>query len=181
MSGIDADVLHALYALRDPSAVKTFIWITELGGTVLIGGIAFALGLYFLLRKQFYSLTGLVVSIAGTAAVVFLLKEIIARARPDVFYQAYLEDGFSFPSGHAAMSLALYGFLAYLAWKNLPRKQGAGVVVLAMVLIGLIGLSRLYLGLHFLSDVLGGYAIAALFLGLGIWVSERLSRHSIWS
>ena len=79
------------------------------------------------------------------------------------------------------MSLALYGFLAYLAWKNLPRKQGAGVVVLAMVLIGLIGLSRLYLGLHYASDVLGGYAIAALFLGLGIWTSERLSRYSIWS
>ena len=181
MSGIDASVLHALYALRDPSAVQTFIWITELGSTVLIGGIALTAGLWLLLREHISYFAGLCVSVLGTAGFVFALKELIERARPDVMYQAYLESGYSFPSGHAAMSLALYGFLAYLAWKNLPRKQSIVIIVLAIALTGLIGLSRLYLGLHFLSDVLGGYAIAALFLGLGIWVSERLSRHSIWS
>lgn len=179
MSGVDASVLHALYALRDPSAVQTFVWITELGSTVVIGGIALSAGLWLLLREHISYFAGLCVSILGTAGFVFALKELIERARPDVMYQAYLESGYSFPSGHAALSFALYGFLVYLAWKNLPRKQSIAIVALAIVLAGLIGLSRLYLGLHFLSDVLGGYAIAALFLGLGIWASERLNRNRI--
>ena len=181
IAALDTRILEALYAVRDLNLSYVFIGISELGGTFVVGGIVLALGVYFLLHKQFSTLTGLIVSIIGTATVAFSLKEILVRARPDVFYQAYAEDGFSFPSGHAAMSLALYGFLAYLAWKYLPKRSRGVVVFTTMLLVALIGLSRLYLGLHFLSDVVGGYAIAALFLALGIWVSERLNRNPLWS
>ena len=98
-----------------------------------------------------------------------------------MFYQAYIENGFSFPSGHAALSLALYGFLTYLAWKNFPQRYRIILVAIAALLVGLIGLSRLYLGLHFVSDVLVGYAIGTILLAGGIFVSERLSRRSVWS
>ena len=80
MNEIDVNVLHALYALRDPALVQIFIWITELGSTVVIGGIALSLGLYLLLHARLSYLAGLIISIAGTAAAVFILKEIVARA-----------------------------------------------------------------------------------------------------
>jgi len=181
MSEIDVDVLHALYALRDPAALQVFVWITELGSTLVIGGIALCVGLCLLSRARLAYFAGLCVSVMGTVAVVFLLKEIVARARPDVLYQVYAEDSFAFPSGHAALSLALYGFLSYLAWKTLPRNRAVIASCAAALLIGLIGFSRLYLGLHYASDVAGGYAIGGAFLALGILLAERLKRHPILS
>ncbi|OGG80411.1 hypothetical protein A3A39_02540 [Candidatus Kaiserbacteria bacterium RIFCSPLOWO2_01_FULL_54_13] len=181
MSGIDTYVLEALYTLRDPSIVQFFIGITELGSTLAIGGVALALGLYLLFREQLSYFAGLCVSVMGTTVTVFILKEFIERARPDTLYQAYLETSFAFPSGHAALSLALYGFIAYLAWKNLSQTRSVVVPLLAALLVGLVGFSRLYLGLHVVSDVLAGYAVGVIFLALGIWISERLKRHPFWS
>lgn len=181
MIGVDTYILETLFALRDPGLVQLFIGITEFGSTLTIGGIALSLGLWLLLRARLAYFAGLCVSVVGTIAVVFPLKELVARTRPEVFFRAFSEDTFSFPSGHAAFSLALYGFLAYLAWKHLPRGRAIVVSVGLAILIILIGFSRLYLGLHFVSDVVAGYAIGGIFLALGIWVSERLTRRPILS
>lgn len=180
MSGFDSYILDALFALRDPSFVQIFMAVTQFGSTLVVGSIALAVGLYLLARARLAYFAGLCVSVVGTIIVVFPLKEFVARARPDVLYQAFSEDTFSFPSGHAAFSIALYGFLAYLAWKQLPRQRAIVVSVGLAILVILIGFSRLYLGLHFVSDVLGGYLIGGAFVALGIWVSERLMRRPKW-
>lgn len=181
MSGIDTAVLQALYSIRDAGAVQIFIGITEFGSTLVIGGIALSIGLWLLLRALLAHFAGLCVSVVGTIVVVFPLKEFAARTRPDVFFRAFSEDTFSFPSGHAAFSLALYGFLMYLAWKHLPHERAIVVSVGLAILVILIGFSRLYLGLHFFSDVVAGYAIGGIFLALGIWVAESLTRRPILS
>lgn len=181
MSGFDSYILNALFVLRSDGLVQIFTAITQFGSTSVIGGIALAAGLYLLARKRIAYFAGLCMSVVGTIIVVFPLKELVARARPDVLYQAFSEDTFAFPSGHAAFSMALYGFLAYLAWKQFPRQYAIAFIVCAAVLIGFIGFSRLYLGLHFVSDVAAGYVTGAVFLTLGIWVSERLSRSRILS
>ena len=181
MNGIDVYVLQTLYALRDPAFVQGFIAITQLGSTFVIGGLSLLAGCTLIVRQRISHFIGLCICVMGTIAVVFPLKELIARARPDILYQVYAEDTFSFPSGHAAFSIALYGFITYLAWKYLPEKRRGFVLILATLVIGLVGFSRLYLGLHFASDVLAGYAIGGAFLAMGIVVSERLSRLSIWS
>lgn len=173
IENMDAAVLETLYAMRDLFSTLVFIAITELGSTTVIGGIALVLGLVCLIKKHFSIFIGLCVSIFGTAASVFSLKEIVERARPDTLYQAYLETGFSFPSGHASLSLALYGFIAYLVWKYAPERRNVALVA-AMVLVGLIGFSRMYLGVHYATDVIAGYAIGATFLFAGIRVSEKL-------
>lgn len=172
---MDALILQVLYEMREIPFTYVFIAITEIGSTVAIGGIALALGLALIARKHFSSFIGLSVSVLGTAATVFSLKEIVERARPDMVYQAYLETGFSFPSGHASLSLALYGFIAFLVWKHASHQRTLAVAVV-IVLVGLIGFSRLYLGVHYASDVLAGYAVGAAFLFAGIRISERLSR-----
>jgi len=172
---LDVQVLNALFALRDQSAVQILIWITELGSTITIGGLAVCAALLFAIRGRLTYLAGIIVSIAGSIVAVFLLKEIVHRARPPIDFQAYPETDFSFPSGHATMSLALYGFLAYVAWHTIPSKTLRIAAVLGLgVLIAAISFSRLYLGVHYLSDVAGGLIIGSFFVSLAIFTSERL-------
>ena len=86
-------------------------------------------------------------------------------------------SGWSFPSGHAMGSFVTYGFLAYLLTRvprvDVPRRTAVAVLA---VLVLLIGFSRIYLGAHYLSDVIGGYAAAAVWLTFCILVTDRTQR-----
>lgn len=175
----DASVLKALYAMRDPMTAQVFIWVTELGSTTMILGLTIVVGLLFILLRRFPRFLGFAVAVGGTAATVFLLKEIIHRARPDEAFQAYLETGFSLPSGHTALSLAFYGFLAWILWHSIPQKnlRVLSLVFLSALIIA-IGFSRLYLGVHWMSDVAASAAIAVFFLWTGITIEKKLER--VW-
>ncbi len=99
--------------------------------------------------------------------------------RPPESFFAYLETGYSFPSAHAAMSFACYGFIVYLVWRSATSQSFRTIAVLGLsVLIGAIGFSRLYLGVHYLSDVVGGYALGAACVWLAIWTTRILGRRS---
>lgn len=92
-----------------------------------------------------------------------LMKLVFQRERPETSYvEEMLIHSYSFPSGHSAGSMVVYGLLAYLAFHTLPGPWGGIVAVLLGLLILSIGLSRIYLGAHFASDVLGGWALGAL-------------------
>src|SRR3989344_4850972 len=131
-------------------------------------GVALCTGLYLALRHKVVYALALAVSVLGAGTVVLLIKEFFRRTRPEKMYQAYAETGFSFPSGHATLAAAFYGFLIYLAWGMLPPGflRSATVSALAL-LIALIAFSRLYLGVHYLTDVLGGLLLGAAFAYLG--------------
>lgn len=174
MNAFDEHILYALFSLRDPIFTKIFLFVTHFGDSIVIASGALLLGAFFLMRKQIALFAGLSITILGTASVVFSLKEIVARARPELMYQAYAETGFSLPSGHASLSLALYGFLTYFVWKEYPQQRVFFTTLLGTLIV-LIGFSRLYLGVHFLSDVLVAYMIAGLFLALGAFATERFS------
>ncbi|RJQ33805.1 phosphatase PAP2 family protein [Candidatus Parcubacteria bacterium] len=172
---LDQYILEGLYAMRNPEAVQVLIWITELGSTTFIGGLTISAGLVFLFRGKVAYFTGLAISVAGSAAAVYFLKELFHRARPDTIFQAYLETGFSFPSGHAAMSLALYGFLVWLVWRHIPQTGWRFAALFsAALLIGVIGFSRMYLGVHHASDVLGGFLIAGMFAWLATIATRKM-------
>src|SRR5262249_19621450 len=90
-----------------------------------------------------------------------------------------VEKSFSFPSGHAAIAIALYGFLSYVLTRNvISWKLRTNVVFAALIVAFTVGLSRMYLGLHFLSDVLGGYVIGLLWLMVGATLAEILRSRS---
>ncbi len=180
ISSFDANTVQAFMGVRTPGTTQLFITISELGSTVFIGGLSVFLALYFLLRSRLSWLAGLVVAMGGTAVVVFLLKELIARTRPPAALEAYTETGFSFPSGHASMSLAFYGFLAYLAYKTFPESRyRVAAITIAGGLIWLIGFSRVYLGVHYPSDVAAGFIVAAVFLWFAILVTKKLGKSPI--
>ena len=93
-----------------------------------------------------------------------LLKRILQRPRPTE-YRIIEETGYSFPSGHSMISMALYGYLIYLIYKYVKNKYIKWIsIVLLSILICSIGISRIYLGVHYTSDVLGGFLISISYL-----------------
>lgn len=98
-----------------------------------------------------------------------LIKHLVHRARPDTLYANDMRiKSYSFPSGHAFGSMFFYGLLAYLAWQHLPQPWNYITAAALLVLIFIIGVSRVYVGAHFPSDVLAGWLFGAICLALVI-------------
>lgn len=169
----DTRVANLLFAFRDVELIKIFTWITLLGKWQIVISSAIVLSaILWLWRKRLY-LIPFWVTIAGSELFNFLGKLTFQRTRPDVAF--YAEDTLSFPSGHATIPVAFYGFLAYILFRQLKEwKYKINALFFGIVIILAIGLSRLYLGVHFLSDVWGGYLLGALWLLIGITISEWL-------
>jgi undecaprenyl-diphosphatase len=156
---------------REPITGWAFV-VTALGSTGVLIGVALAAALGLALRGRWRSGVYLIVGYAVTDLTVAVVKLIVERPRPD----ANLTEagGFSFPSGHSAMSVAVYGCLAFAlarTCRGFPRVAcalaGAGLVVL-------IGLSRIYLGVHYPSDVLAGWITGAAIVTATWLIGARL-------
>lgn len=175
LTGLDMPLLQYLFAHRDIATILSFIGITELGSTVFVCGLGLCIALLLVLRRKIPYAIALAVSVLGAGAAALFLKEVVHRARPEAAYQAYIETGFSFPSGHATLAAALYGFLIYLVLRMMPAGNRRSVaIVLLGLLIGLIAFSRLYLGVHYLSDVIAGLLIGGIFAWIGSVVTKKL-------
>jgi len=171
IASLDIRVLDLLYAYRNLTITDVFIGFTELGETIFAGGLIVCLVLYFALRRKYAYLAGLLVSAAGATATTLILKQVVARARPDIFYRAYPESGFSFPSGHATIAVAFYGFCIFLVRRLVPNPlwRNAAMAFLTFLILG-IAFSRMYLGVHNMSDVVAGLAVGGLF----VWIGHRI-------
>lgn len=120
----------------------------------------------------FFALT-----IIANALFIFVLKEVIQRARP--INALISESSFSFPSGHATTAVVFFGFLAYLILKkNKSKKIKTITLIIAIIMIILIGFTRLYLNVHWLTDVLAGFSLGAFILTLGILFREKYYKNN---
>ena len=136
-------------------------FVTNFGGAIFL--IVLTIALFILIR---YKKIG--VSIFSNLVLVTilnqLLKRILQRPRPTE-YRIIEETGYSFPSGHSMVSMAFYGYLIYLIYKYVKNKYVKWIsIVLLSILICSIGVSRIYLGVHYTSDVLGGFFISISYL-----------------
>ena len=112
-------------------------------------------------KKIGISITLNLITIAGLN---LLLKNIVQRPRPTDF-RLIDESGYSFPSGHSMVSMAFYGFLIYLAYKYIKNNKLKMLLSIVLGLIPLlIGISRIYLGVHYTSDVIGGFMVSISYL-----------------
>lgn len=131
----------------------------------------------FIKRHRWYSIKVPVIAIGGVL-LMFILKQLFNRARPLV---PLLEpvQGLSFPSGHALMSMSFYGLLIFLVWENVSNQVWKWILsIILFIFILLIGFSRIYLRLHYFSDVIAGFAAGIIWLSLSIWVIRRIERFS---
>ena len=149
--------------------------ITNLGGAVMIVSITILVLLFSKKKKMNLCV------IANLAIITIsnqLLKRIIARPRP-VEHRLIGESGYSFPSGHSMVSMAFYGLLIYYAYKNIKKVWVRNTVcILLATIIVLIGMSRIYLGVHYPSDVLAGFCISLSYLALFTNVTKKYSNES---
>jgi undecaprenyl-diphosphatase len=118
-------------------------------------------------RRRLVDAALLPVVVGGAELLNLILKLSFHRARPEVAFVQL--DTYSFPSGHAMISTAVYGAFAYLAWSHLRTRRGHLLLSIGVVvLVALIGFSRIYLGVHYLSDVLAGVAGGVFWLSVSI-------------
>ena len=135
--------------------------ITQFGGTIILITLAMILLIIIKNKKTGALICG---NLAISAGLNQILKNIVQRPRPTEF-RIIDESGYSFPSGHSMVSAAFYGFLIYLIYKNIKNKYLKGSLIsILSILIVLIGISRIYLGVHYTSDVIAGFLIAILYL-----------------
>src|SRR5215211_1711189 len=120
----------------------------------------------------------LLVSTAGSIVLTTVLKSVFQRARPELFDSGYHASFFSFPSGHATVAVGFYGMLTLVLAYRLQGTARWAVAILGILVVLLIGFSRLYLGVHYPTDVLAGYLAALLWLVFvgavyAAWLSVR--------
>ena len=136
-------------------------FITNFGGAIFLTILTIILFILIKNKKIGLSIFSNLVIITALNQ---LLKNILQRPRPTE-YRIINEAGYSFPSGHSMVSMAFYGFLIYLIYKNVKNKYLKwGLIALLSLLILLIGLSRIYLGVHYTSDVIAGFLVSVSYL-----------------
>lgn len=134
--------------------------ITALGSVTVVGIVTLVAATFLWLTRHRYSAALLVVAAAGGGALNYLLKAAFERPRPELFEWLTHAGHTSFPSGHATNAMVVYGTLAFLVARLEPtRAMRVFTWGVAALLIVLIGVSRPYLGVHYPSDVLAGYAV----------------------
>jgi membrane protein DedA with SNARE-associated domain/membrane-associated phospholipid phosphatase len=174
---LDTHIENLLYAFRDPLLVKVFLWITLLArAKIVLCVVPLLVVIFFLWNKREFVIP-LIVVVTGSGMFNLLGKVAFHRQRPPGV-GVYAETSFSFPSGHAVIAAALYGFIVYFLWRlTATWRTRLNILLAGLFLVAAIGFSRLYLGVHFLSDVLGGYLLGLLWLIIGMCMVEWNARN----
>ena len=178
LTQFDLTLLDWFHGHATSTGLHIFGAISWLGSPAVMTALGLVVAVVLLGRRHMLLLCGWVATLVGGGVLDMTLKHIIQRPRP-VYASAFLHStSWSFPSGHAMGALIGYGMLAYLLvvfWAERRRTQLAIVVVTAL-LTGAIGVSRLYLGVHYFSDVVAGYAAGLLWLSACITGLEMARR-----
>lgn len=157
----DVAILTTLYTFNSDWLTTFFIIITSLGSAlfVSIGVTIAAATMWYIGRRK--DAMFLLFAAGGTSAINIVFKLLFERNRPDVFQHLVVENGYSFPSGHAMISMSLALAVIILAWRT---KYHWTAIILGGIYALLVGISRLYLGVHYPSDVLAGWCVSILWV-----------------
>ena len=148
--------------------------VTALGSLTVLGLLVFGVGLYFILDRRPRMGLFVLAAVVSGGALTYALKFLYNRTRPSILPGDMLPGDPSFPSGHAALAAVVYLTLGLLQAQTLPRRRlKVYVVGLAVLLALAVGTSRVYLGVHWPSDVLAGWTLGGLW-ALVCWQAERL-------
>jgi membrane-associated phospholipid phosphatase len=175
----DNAIRDAIHSWASPPLTAAMRGITQLGSPAFLILVSVVLICLLAQTRRKRAAILLTVGAIGAELLNLLLKELIHRQRPDAFF-GYAEPlGYSFPSGHSISSCCFYGLAAAIVTARMRSRAGKALVWAgAALVVGLIGSSRIYLGVHYPSDVVAGYAaaivwVAALRAAYGLWLRRR--------
>ncbi len=178
MTLYDAGISRWILSLATEDGSQFFYLITLLGSSRFIAITSLLMSAWLVWRKRWLQVATFVLTVGGGTLLNVLLKNIFLRPRPDFPNAFYLESGYSFPSGHAMLSILLYGMTAYLIASQTPSwKIQIRLWITAVTVSLLIGFSRIFLGVHYLTDVLGGWAAGIVWLVVCMG-TYKLAQHS---
>lgn len=159
----DTQILLWIYQSSSPLLDRLMLGFTELGNPHFVVAVVVATLFWLCWRRQWLQAKMFALACLGATVLNQGLKLVFVKPRPTLWTQLITETSFSFPSGHALGTLVLYGFLAYLLVNKYPKFRLI-IYAIAGLIIAVIGLSRLYLGVHWPTDIIAGYAIGFLWL-----------------
>ena len=163
----DEAILLWIHQFSHPWLDQIMLMITRLGNPSVVIPLTF-IGLGWLLRQRKWRIAAIfALNCVGGAVLSTGLKVFFGKPRPQLWPQLITETTYSFPSGHALGSMVLYGFSSYLLAQQFPM-QRRWIYGVATLLIGGIGFSRLYLGVHWPTDVIAGYSVGFLWISVCI-------------
>ncbi|MBW4472927.1 MAG: phosphatase PAP2 family protein [Stenomitos rutilans HA7619-LM2] len=170
---LDTRILLTIRQWHAPFLDRVMIVITNIGNPSVLLVASLVLAAFLLWRKQRAETVTLTLAALGALVLNTVLKALFARARPELWQRTVDVNFYSFPSGHAMMSLVVFGIIGYLLAIHVPRWRVA-IATGTVLLVCAIGLSRLYFGVHWPTDIVAGYAagtvwLVACILSLEIW------------
>ena len=176
LRALNRAVTSAMHAEAHPVLDQVALVLSQAGG---IAGTAIATAILFALllaRRRYLDASSLLLVVGGGAALVVVLKRIFRQPRPDLFESLAPETTFSYPSGHSLISVALYGFLAALIVLDGPRSPGRWLAAALVTLFPLgVMWSRVYLGVHWISDITAGALVATFWVMVCLMLRRRIS------
>ncbi len=164
VEGFDRSVTDGVHGLFGADARGTMRILTYLGGTQVALPLTALVALGLARLRDRPAMVGLIVAYAATQAIVTLVKLLVGRDRP----AGSLEQvgGYAFPSGHSATAVALYGALALIVARRWGPRGRVAAIAGAVLLAAIVGVTRVYLGVHYPTDVLGGWLLGATVLAV---------------
>jgi len=170
--GLDKLILTWIHSQATPFLDGVFLFFTTIGNIEYILPVTILIVVYLLHKKQ--RLNALIVSfgVGGAALSNIILKIIFHRDRPNLWHSFIIETGYSFPSGHAMMSCALLLCIIIILWTTRLRWLS---LIIGLPTVGLIGISRLYLGVHYPTDVLAGWSVSFVWIMIVLIILKGLS------
>lgn len=154
---IDEWLIQHIQQFESNGLTKFMKFFSYIGSGSIVVILAIAVILLLFLLKHRLEIMMFIVTVSGSALLNDLLKLLFQRTRP-IIHPIIVEAGYSFPSGHSMNAFTLYGIVTILLWRNLSSRSGRSLLIgFSLFMILTIGLSRVYLGVHYPSDVIGAY------------------------
>ena len=164
----DAPIILGIHSLSNPTLDALMKLVTQTGSAGAIAIVLILAGWFFWKHRQVDAFS-ILSAFGGAVGINALLKLIFARPRPYLFPPLVVETDFSFPSGHVTAAVAVYGFIAFLLWKNRHRVWA----VLSAMWVLAVAFSSIYLGVHYPSDTLAAMAFTSLWLIAVLYIRSK--------
>lgn len=169
----DAAVQAAMDSIRTIEGSYVFINLSELAGPLASLGIWAIATVGLSLRRKYRLALGLAVAFLGSNLAWLALKQVLARPRPGFAHTAFFENGWSFPSGHATNAFALAVFASIVIARHVSGRMRVALIAALILFAATIAFARVYLGVHYLSDVLAGALLGCIFGVIGAYASRQ--------